>query len=214
MASTLAELMRGSPQKVLSYGGFQCRHAESEGELEDAYRLRHRVFSEAGYIEAAAFPDGRFRDAFDDVSAQLLVFGPGDELVGSTRFVLPSERGYVTEQLFNIEPPPINRQRLGEFGRLAIDSRYRGGERIPMLGLLTMVYWCMRENQIEWVYAFLPPRLIDSYAALGCVSRPLKEREATAEFLERRNPMRSYFAKQEIRPVLFELSQMLREIGV
>ena len=117
MGDTLAELMRGKPLKVLELGPFKIREAESHEELEEAFRLRFRVFSEAGFIEAADFPDGSFRDDFDPCSVHFLVFGPGDQLVATTRFVLPSDTGYATEHLFCVEPPDIDRSRLGEFGR-------------------------------------------------------------------------------------------------
>jgi N-acyl-L-homoserine lactone synthetase len=214
MAIGFAELLRGRIGKELDYGGYHFRRAGRDDEREAAYRLRHNVFAEEGFIDPSDFEEGLFRDQFDDTSAHLMVYDGHGEVIGTTRFVLPSALGFPTEYLFEFERPPLRRERLGEFGRLAILSEHRGGARIPMLGLVKMVYEVILELDITHVYAFMHPKLIASYTALGLVSHRLDVQPPSPEILERRAPMRRYFALNEIQAVLFDLREMEEVIGV
>ncbi len=214
MKSVLAGLMNERVGSKFDFGGYRFRRAENELDREAVFSLRHRVFGEEGFIDPGDFRNGLFRDDFDEVSSQFMVFDASGELVATTRLVLPSDLGFPTERLFEFEPADVPRQRLGEYGRLAIARDHRGGGRTPMLGLLKCVFECMLEYQITHVFAFMPPKLAGSYALLGCVSVPLELRVPGLETLARRRPMRGYFARQEIQPVLFNLEEMMREIGI
>ena len=83
-----------------------------------------------------------------------------------------------------------------------------------MLAMLKAVFECMIEDKTTHVYAFLSPLLAQSYANLGCVSVPLVEKTPSSQTLSNRMPMAGYFARQEVKPVLFNLRQMLAEVGV
>ena len=83
-----------------------------------------------------------------------------------------------------------------------------------MLGLLKAVFECMVEQRTTHVFAFLSPKLAESYAALGCVSIPLQTRRPSEETVKRRQPMGGYFEKQQVHPVLFDLHEMMIEVGV
>lgn len=213
MTNPLARLLEERVGASFEFGGYRFRRAEDEDERELAYRLRWEVFSEEGFIERSEMPGGRFRDDFDAVSTQLLVYGESGVPVGTTRFVLPSERGFPTEYLFDFDPPDVPRHRLGEYGRLAIRAEHRGGLRAPMLGLLKAVFELMLEHRITHVYAFMPPKLIASYTALGCVPVPLVTHGLSAETIRRRHVMRHYFDRQAVEPVLFDLREMMWGIG-
>lgn len=214
MTDGFAELLRGRVGKELDYGGYHFRRAGREDEREAAYGLRHDVFAEERFIDPSDFPGGLFRDQFDETSAHLLVYDGHGDLIGTTRFVLPSALGFPTEYLFEFERPPVSRERLGEFGRLAILREHRGGTRVPMLGLVKMVYEVILELDITHVYAFMAPQLVASYTALGLVSHALDVRPPSPEILKRRAPMRGYFADNEIQAVLFSLREMEEVIGV
>ena len=214
MSSPLAALMNQRVGRRFEFAGYHFSRAETEEERRAVFRLRHEVYSEEGFIHAEEFPSGEFRDAFDDVSIQVQVHDPAGTLVGTTRFVLPSELGFPTEHFFDFDPPDVPRERLGEYGRLAIRAGHRGGGRGPMLGMLKAVFEAMLEHQITHVFAFMPPKLAASYAALGCVSVPLRTHPPRPETVQRRHAMRDYFARQEIVPVLFDLAEMMAEVGV
>jgi N-acyl-L-homoserine lactone synthetase len=195
-------------------GCYQISQARNEAEKREAYRLRFEVFSDEGFIDPEYFPDGELRDRFDSVSTQILVRDRSGRLAATTRFVQPSPLGFPTEALFDFEPPPIERERLGEYGRLAIKDGHRGGSRAPMLGMLKAVFECMLTCGTTHVFAFLTPALARSYAALGCVSERLAERPLTVATRAARAPMRGYFDTQEVKPVLFDLREMMVEVGV
>lgn len=214
MPSPLAALLERRVGECFEFAGYGFRRARTDEERRAAFRLRHEVYSQEGFIRPEEFPSGEFQDAFDTVSVQILVSDPAGALVGTTRLVLPSELGFPTECFFDFEPPDVPREQLGEYGRLAIRDGHRGGGRGPMLGMLKAVFEVMIEQRIRQVFAFMPPKLATSYAALGCVSVPLRTRPTRPETLARRHPMRDYFARQEVAPVLFDLATMLVEIGV
>lgn len=214
MSSPLAALMNQRVGKQFAFGGYHFRRAENEEERVGAFRLRHAVFSEEGFIRADEFPSGAFHDAFDAVSEQILVHDAAGALVGTTRFVLPSDLGFPTERFFDFDAPDVPRDKLGEYGRLAIAPGHRGGGRAPMLGMLKAVFEVMLEHGITHVFAFMPPRLAASYTALGCVSVPLRTQPVRPETALRRHAMRDYFARQEVAPVLFSLGEMMAAVGV
>ncbi len=212
MGNTLKDLLDAPLDRPLDLGGFRARRAQSDEERGHAFALRSKVFADEGFIDPSDYPGGRFVDPLDEVAAHFTVHAASGELAATTRFVLPSPKGYATEQLFDFVRPRIDRKRLGEFGRLAIERAHRGGQRIPMLLLLALVYRCMRQHEIEWVYAFLPPKLVSSYAALGCVSEPLALLPVRLETLARRRSMQGYFERQDVGPVLFRLTDMLEAV--
>lgn len=214
MADDFAKLLRGRIGKELDHGGYRFLRAERPEELEVAFRLRQAVFEEEGFIDPQRYRGRTFRDDFDDVSAHILVWTAAGELIGTTRFVLPTSLGFPTEHFFAFDRPEVPRARLGEFGRLAIAKAHRGGARTPMLGLVKMVYEVILEQDISHVYAFMAPRLVSSYNALGLVSHRIRLGVPSVEMLERRSPMRPYFESQEIVPVLFSLREMEGVIGV
>lgn len=65
--------------------------ALSGPQLEDALRLRYRVYcEETGYEDAARFPDGLERDHYDAHSLQMLVrHRPTGIVVGAVRLIMP-----------------------------------------------------------------------------------------------------------------------------
>lgn len=214
VSGSLAALLAGPDAVGFEWGGYRFRRARTREELECVYRLRYEVYCEEEFIEPGDHPERRFEDAFDADSDQLMVLDPDDQLVGTTRFVRPSERGLPTEHLFDFAPPSVPRERIGEFGRLAISKPHRGGARVPMLGLVKMVYGCIRERQITHVMAFLPPKLAASYSALGLVSHRLSMKPTSDATRANRYVMRRYFARQEIHPVLFSIEEMEGVVGV
>jgi len=213
-SSPLAQLMSQRVGPAFDFGGYRFSRAESEAESLDAFRLRHKVFVGEGFLDPSQFADGFFRDQFDQVSTHILVRDGAGGLVATTRFVHSTSMGFPTEHLFDFAPPGVPRARLGEYGRLAIEPAHRGGARAPMLGLLKAVFECMIEQRTTHVFAFLSPKLAQSYAALGCVSVPLETRPPSAETVSRRQPMRGYFENQQVHPVLFDLREMMIQVGV
>lgn len=104
---------------------------DTEGwRLEEAYRLRHRVFVEEMGWEALRQPDGRETDQFDDEHAVHMLLYEGAELIGYQR-MLPTTRPYLlTEiypQLCDGEPP--RDPSIYEWTRFAVVPEHRGDGR-------------------------------------------------------------------------------------
>ena len=196
------------------FGGYFISRASTIAERQEAFQLRFSIFSDEGFIDPAHFPSGELRDRFDDVSTQILVRDDSGKLIATTRFVRSSGLGFPTEHLFDFDEPAVDRARLGEYGRLAIHEEHRGGTKAPMLAMLKAVFECMIEDRTTHVFAFLSPGLARSYAALGCVSEPLSVRPSTAATRASRAPMRGYFETQQVLPVLFNLQEMMAQVGV
>lgn len=212
--SPLAELISHRVGAEFEFGGYQFSRAEGDEQKADAFRLRHRIFHDEGFLEGDSHQNGMLSDEFDPYSVQILVRDSAGALVGTTRFVHSSPIGFPTESLFDFTPPTVSRERLGEYGRLAILPEHRGGTRLPMLGMLKAVFECMLEQKVTHVYAFLSPRLAHSYSKLGCVSVPLETKPPSRATMLNRKPMRGYFQSQVVRPVLFDLHDMMLEVGV
>lgn len=213
MSRLAAELIRAKIGKELDYGGYNFRRAITMKEKLEAYRIRYRVYLEEGFIERNAFENGIFRDEFDDVSQHFLAYHESGRLVGSTRLVLPSERGFPTEFLFEFDRPPTPRAEMCEFGRLAISRDHRGGARTPLLGLIKLVYDCAEEHNTPYIYAFMPRKFIDLLDALGFFCEILAVSPAGPEVLERRALMRGYFQQEEVRPVVFDRRALGERMG-
>lgn len=214
MSSPLMPLLAAQTGKEFEYEGFRFGRATTLQERAAALRLRSEVFLHEGFVEPEGLCDGVFRDAFDDVALHCVAYDGSGELVGTARFVLPSPLGFPTEGLFELEPHGLPFEELGEIGRLAIAAPRRGGKREPMLGLIKLLFDCARENGIRYTYAFMPPKLVEGYEALGCSTRRLAERPPGPATLERRRPMHGYFTRQRIQPVVFLIEEVARSAGL
>jgi hypothetical protein len=80
-----------------------------------------------------------------------------------------------------------------------------------MLGLIRMMAECMIEEGLTHLCAFMPAKLIESFAGFGPVD--LEVRPPCAETLARRRPLRGYFASGDVRPVVFSLEFVQARFG-
>ncbi len=209
--NALISLFEAPLDKPLELGGYCARLLGTQHERDAAFKLRSEVFGDANLVDLREFAHGLLVDEYDDGS---LVFGVecGGEIVGTSRLTLPSPKGFLTEKLFDFVYPDIDRSRLGELGRLAISPHHRGGQRLPMLLLIAMTMRGMRHHELEWLYAFLAPKLADSYAMMGCTSYQLRLLPQRPETIARRRLMQGYFDRQQVGPVLFGLADVLRQL--
>lgn len=214
MSEMLARLIESPVGPSFEFFGYRIDRARTSAEEDAAFRFRFENYKRAGFISPADFSRGEIRDEFDSVATQIVVRDPAMEVVGACRFVPPTAIGTHTETLFRISLADTIRSRIGEFGRLAIDPRHRGGSRIVMIGMLKAFFECMMECQADLVVAHLSPALADSFAALGCKSIPVVTAPPNSRRLENRAAMQRYFDSQRPEPVLFDLESMFVDVGV
>lgn len=114
--------------------------------LEQAWRLRHRIFVEEMGWSAIARPDGREIDEFDDEHAVHLLAIENDALVGYSR-LLPTTRPYVLSthlpELCEGEPPAA--PHIVEWSRIGVaDSVRTSGRRLNPVALAILT------GIVEW----------------------------------------------------------------
>jgi putative hemolysin len=111
--------------------------ARSAAEVEQAQRLRHRIF--AGELAGrSADPDGLDRDIFDPHCLHLIVRDHArDEVVGTYRMLMPRQARRLgclyTEQEFWLTRLDPIRDEMVELGRSCVHPDYRGGAAIMLL---------------------------------------------------------------------------------
>lgn len=189
--------------KEFRIGDYVFKAASSATERLGALRLRSFVYVEEGFVDPRDLDGQLLEDAFDAHSIMLVGCDLDGRVVGTTRYVLPGPMGLPVERLFSIDGVLPPRDCLGEFSRLAIDSEHRGGSRTVMLGLIASVAQCAKDHGTDHFLAFLPVRLIEYFASLGFVGHLPPVLPPSAANLQNRRLMRGYFAKAEVRPILY-----------
>ena len=123
----------------------EARWADSQGDVREAQRLRHRVFAvEMGARLAVTpgTPAGHDADRFDDFCDHLLVRavpGTGDRghVVGTYRVLTPAAArragGFYSETEFDLRRLAPMRSRMAELGRSCIAPAWRTGGTILAL---------------------------------------------------------------------------------
>ena len=159
---------------LASAGTLEVRVAVHPDEIEQAMRLRYRVFRDE-FGARIATADGLDRDIFDRHCHHLIVRDRArDEVVGTYRVLLPEQarrigRLYTEDEFWLTRLNPI-RDELVELGRSCVHPGYRTGGVILLL-------W-------SGLGAFLSRH--DCGYVIGCVSVPMTDGGALAAGLYRR----------------------------
>lgn len=112
--------------------------AHDSAEVQEAQRLRYKVFAEEMGAQLISAASGLDKDEFDSVCDHLIVRDTRtDEVVGTYR-ILPPERaahigGYYSEQEFDLTRLTYLRPSMVEIGRSCVHPDYRGGAVITLL---------------------------------------------------------------------------------
>ena len=106
--------------------------ARSKREIEEAQRLRYKVFGEELGMSLIGSAQGVERDVFDQYCTHLMVCDMwNDKLVGTCRVLRPDQAlavgGYRAELEFDLARLRHLRPRLLEIDRLCIHRKYRNG---------------------------------------------------------------------------------------
>lgn len=124
-------------QTLAGAGSLTVALAQSPAEIEQALRLRHRVF--AGELGARIDgPDGLDRDIFDPYCRHLIVRDTAsDRVVGTYRVLMPEQAKalgclYSDGEFWLTRLNPL-RDAIVELGRSCVDPEYRSGAAIMLL---------------------------------------------------------------------------------
>lgn len=146
-------------------------------ELEQSYRLRHRVFAESlGWVPLSS--DGREIDLYDLWGTTIGLVRDDGTIAGIAR-LLPSSGPFMLEQDLSALLPPGYRVRkapdTAEITRLAIDPdiRDRGLSGRILRALLKGVYQWAIENDIRFYYLEVEERFLRVLRAVGFPCEPL-----------------------------------------
>lgn len=135
---------------------FEIVPAETAALRDEVFRIRFEVYChELGYEPAAAFPDGRERNEFDERSLHcLLRHRPSGVFAGCVRLVLNNREGARATLPFErtcgaslwrhvLDPDRLPRAAFGEISRLAVVSafRRRAGEHAFPHGVANEADW-------------------------------------------------------------------------
>lgn len=129
--------------------------------LEDAFRLRHRIFVEESGWEALRRPDGLERDQFDHEDAVHMLLYEGPLLIGYQR-MLPTTRPYLLSEVYPqlCEGPQPRDPAIWEWTRFAVEREHRGdGRGLGLAGarlVLGYVEWGL-DNGIDTIVVEVDP---------------------------------------------------------
>ena len=115
-----------------------CDLAKTQNELEEAQRIRFRVFGEEMGAKLPSAATGLDIDRFDMFCDHLLVRDQvNNKVVGTYRILSPEQAkmsgGYYSETEFDMTRLQHLRARMAEVGRSCIDANYRDGATITQL---------------------------------------------------------------------------------
>ncbi|MEK8128612.1 GNAT family N-acyltransferase [Paenibacillus filicis] len=154
--------------------------ASTENEVEQALRLRYRVFVEEEQNMRLRADNGLEQDAYDDYCDHLIVKDlTYDQVIGTYR-LLPGDRtlasgGFYSETEFDLSGFTPDKNRTLELGRSCIDPAYRDGKAIQLL-------W-------EGIASYLAER--ELFYLIGCASVHLQT-------LDEVNRIYSYLRRKQV----------------
>ena len=110
------------------YGKFRFKEVDSDDLRKQVFRLRYEVYAlEFGFENPYDFPDKLEKDEYDDYSTHFVALNEYDEVIGTVRMILNSEKGFPVEHASNItdfqdKPAP---DFITEVSRLAVSKNMR-----------------------------------------------------------------------------------------
>lgn len=210
----LAQLLSQDPILEFQIGEYRFFETKDPALIREILKQRHGVYAFEGYIDPDAFPDGIFRDAFDEISAHIAAVDSNGAIVGSSRVVPPSALGLPTHRLFHLPVMELDPMLVGEVGRLAITPSHRGQALHVAVGLIAGIYRALRSRGLTHFLAFMHPALVRMLNGLRIPVRPICELELERAHQDARGVMTGYFSRARVRPTLCSLDEMDRSLGI
>jgi len=105
---------------------FIVEKVTDESQLRRVFRLRYKVYCEEWDFEKAEnHPDGLEMDIYDKHSVHFLAKDVDGKSAGTIRLILDSDDGFPVERYCGVEIKGVDRSRIAEISRLAINKNYR-----------------------------------------------------------------------------------------
>jgi N-acyl-L-homoserine lactone synthetase len=135
----------------------RIRIATTPHDVDGVFALRHRVFVEEGYM--APRPDGRIYDRFDAYPGTVnIVAVVGDDVIGSVRYMRPTEVGSSVDEYFDPRPLAPADARLAVGSMLVLDPQFRGQSRITFNMTAMGFYWAASQGLTHIIGVVNPDR--------------------------------------------------------
>jgi N-acyl amino acid synthase of PEP-CTERM/exosortase system len=113
---------------MFEYGNSRFKEVDSDDLRRQIFRLRYEVYSlEFGFENPYDFPNKLETDEYDDHSVHFVSINEYDEVIGTVRMILDSEKGFPVEHAseitgFKAKPAP---KHITEVSRLAVSKTMR-----------------------------------------------------------------------------------------
>lgn len=113
---------------MLAIENFKFIQADSEDLINATYKLRYNVYAEEfGFEKKEDHPNGYEKDEYDENSIHFAALDGNNEVIGTVRLVLNSEKGFPIEHAvktkFIGDKPSIDK--ITEISRLAVSRNFR-----------------------------------------------------------------------------------------
>jgi N-acyl amino acid synthase of PEP-CTERM/exosortase system len=117
---------------------YKFLQANSEKLKRDIYKLRYNVYAEEfGFEKKEDHPGGYEKDEYDENSIHFAALDENDEVIGTVRLVLNSEKGFPIEhavktKFIGDKPSP---DKITEISRLAVSRNFRRRKKDGQFGV-------------------------------------------------------------------------------
>ncbi len=173
-----------STEVCIREGGFTLKTLEGDDENSQAYRLRHRVFSEElGWVPRTT--DQRETDEYDSHAVPIGILDAQNRILAYARLVLP-DRTFMIEKEFSCLVSSNHKIRkeddTAEVSRLCVSPEARntsvsgnlGTHGLSMLLYKGIYHWCAR-NRVRYIYIVVDYKIYRLFWAKGFPCRPVGE---------------------------------------
>lgn len=123
---------------MFEYGKFRFKEVDSDDLRNNIFRLRYEVYAlEFGFENPFDFPDKLERDKFDAHSVHFVALNKYDEVIGTVRMILNSEKGFPVEHASKITEfhDKPESEYITEVSRLAVSRSLRRRPEDCMYGV-------------------------------------------------------------------------------
>ena len=195
--------------------------AETAGELDRVFQMRHRVYVEqGGYMAATA--DGRVYDRFDAFpSTTNFVAYEGEEMVGGVRAMQDTGAGTHADDYYDFRPHLPPSAIVGSGSQLWVDEKYRGHRHIVPT-LMNLSFYYLASQGVSHMVATVNPEVEKSFYRCGyqpvgpVMTQPhsgLPFRPLILEISQIAPPIRAFIESQQAAQLLRGYNRMVLAPG-